>query len=89
MLGTSHDSVVTDFEEKDLQHPVPREIVDIDGTIIYMSWGLRIPKDLGGPDLCGFGSALARRPMPLGIQPNIYRAPGVILGVPWTHRIDI
>ncbi|KAJ5832974.1 protein kinase [Penicillium riverlandense] len=90
MLGINDDSVFTNFEEKELQHPVPRKMVVIDGRIIYMSRDLRMPKYLGTPVLCDFGSAM------LGdqyhsefIQPNIYRAPEVILGVPWTYSVDI
>lgn len=90
MLGINDDSVFSDFEEKELQRPVPRKEVDIDGRTIYISRGLRMPKNLGAPVLCDFGSAM------LGdqchsefIQPNIYRAPEVILGVPWTYSVDI
>ena len=90
VLGINDDSVFSNFEEKELQRPVPRKEVDTDGRIIYMSRDLRMPKDLGAPVLCDFGSAM------LGdqhhaelIQPNIYRAPEAILGVPWTPKVDI
>lgn len=90
MLGINDDSVFSDFEEKELQRPVPRKEVDIDGRTIYMSRDLRMPNDLGAPVLCDFGSAmLGNQYHTEFIQPDIYRAPEVILGVPWTYSVDI
>lgn len=90
MLGIRDDSVFSDFEEKELQCPVPRKEVDIDGRTIYMSRDLRMPKHMGAPVLCDFGSAmLGDQHHSEFIQPNIYRAPEVILGVPWTYNVDI
>ncbi|KAJ9234021.1 hypothetical protein DTO207G8_4084 [Paecilomyces variotii] len=90
MLGINDDSVFSDFEEKELQRPVPRKEVDMDGRTIYMSRDLRMPNDLGAPVLCDFGSAvLGNQYHTEFIQPNIYRAPEVILGVPWTYSVDI
>lgn len=59
-------------------------------TETYVSRELRMPRNWGAPVLCDFGSAV-----PGGtehtedIQPNIYRAPEVILEVPWTYSVDI
>lgn len=52
MLGINDDSVFSDFEEEELQSPVPRKELEKDGRIIYMSWGLRMPKKFGAPVLC-------------------------------------
>ncbi|PYH92493.1 kinase-like protein [Aspergillus ellipticus CBS 707.79] len=90
MLGINDDSVFRDFEEKELQRPVPREEVDNTGRTVYMSRDLRRPHDLGAPVLCDFGSAMTGDERhSVFAQPNIYRAPEVILGVPWTYSIDI
>ncbi|PGH34369.1 CMGC/SRPK protein kinase [[Emmonsia] crescens] len=90
MLGINDDSVFTDFEEKELQHPIPRKEVDMNGRTVYMSRNLRVPNDVGAPVLCDFGSAiLGNQHHAEFIQPNIYRAPEVILGVPWTYSVDI
>ncbi|KAJ5201990.1 kinase-like domain-containing protein [Penicillium cinerascens] len=90
MLGINDDSVFSDFEEKELQRPVPRKEVDMNGRTIYMSRDLRMPNDLGAPVLCDFGSAvLGNQNHTEFIQPNIYRAPEEILGVPWTYSVDI
>lgn len=88
MLGIGDDTVFVDFEEKELQIPCPRK--ELDGRTIYVFRELTIPKTLGAPVPCDFGSA-----MPGGIehsediQPNIYRAPEVILGASWTYSADI
>lgn len=89
MFGIKDDSVFTDFEEYELQSPVPRKEVDTDGRTIYMSQELKVPKDVGGPVLCDFGSAMIGQQHSVFIQPMIYRAPEVILGVPWTYSADI
>lgn len=80
----------TDFEENELQRPVPRKEVDSDGRTIYMSQELKVPKHVSAPVLCDFGSAmLGSQYHSVFVQPKIYRAPEVILGVPWTYSADI
>ncbi|KFY21411.1 hypothetical protein V493_07421 [Pseudogymnoascus sp. VKM F-4281 (FW-2241)] len=44
MLGINDDSVFSDFEEEELQRPVPRKEVDTDGRTIYMSRDLKMPQ---------------------------------------------
>ncbi|CAK7198873.1 hypothetical protein SEUCBS139899_001540 [Sporothrix eucalyptigena] len=89
MLAIGDDSVFTAFEEDEFNDPSPRKVLD-DGRSIYLSRQLRMPKYLGAPVLCDFGSAV------LGdvehredVQPDIYRAPEVILGASWSYPIDI
>jgi serine/threonine-protein kinase SRPK3 len=90
MLGIDDDSVFSDFEEEELQDPVPRKEVDIDGRMIYMSRDLRMPNNMDAPVLCDFGSAmLGAQHHSEFVQPNIYRAPEVILEAPWTYSVDI
>ncbi|PGH01312.1 serine/threonine protein kinase [Helicocarpus griseus UAMH5409] len=89
MLRITVDSVFSDFE-KELQNPVPRKEVVVCERTIYMSRDLRMPNDLGAPVLCDFGSAmLANQYHTEFVQPNIYRAPEVVLGVPWTYSVDM
>ncbi|KAJ5919464.1 hypothetical protein N7454_009299, partial [Penicillium verhagenii] len=88
MFGITDDSVFHDFEEAELQDPCPRK--ELDGRIIYTSCQLRVPKDVGAPVLCDFGSAVLGDEKHLeDIQPDIYRSPEVILEVPWTYSVDI
>lgn len=88
MFGIEDDSVFSDFEQQELQNPCPRK--EVDGRTIYISQELRMPKNWGAPVLCDFGSAVPGDVVHYeDIQPNIYRAPEVILEVPWTYSVDI
>lgn len=88
MFGTGDDSIFRDFEEAELQTPSPRK--ELDGRTVYLSRQLGMPKELGPPVLCDFGSAISgATEHSEDIQPNIYRAPEVILEVPWTYSVDI
>ncbi|KAG8410154.1 hypothetical protein J3459_017357 [Metarhizium acridum] len=88
MFEFSDESVLVDFEQGELQAPCPRK--ELDGRCIYVSRELTMPKQMGAPVLCDFGSAVIGGIEHLeDVQPNIYRAPEVILEVPWTESIDI
>ncbi|KAJ5187847.1 hypothetical protein N7449_010841 [Penicillium cf. viridicatum] len=88
MFGIADDSVFSDFENNDLQNPCPRK--ELDGRTIYTSRELRMPKNLGAPILCDFGSAvIGDEEHSEDIQPDIYRAPEVILQAPWSYSVDI
>lgn len=88
MFGIADDSVFRDFEENELQDPCPRK--EVNGRTIYVSQELRMPKEWGAPVLCDFGSAVPGDIKHTeDIQPNIYRAPEVIMEVPWTYSVDI
>ncbi|CAG8218191.1 unnamed protein product [Penicillium salamii] len=88
MFGIADDSVFSDFENNEMQHPCARK--ESNGRTIYTSRELRMPKNLGAPILCDFGSAVMGDEEHSGdIQPDIYRAPEVILQAPWSYRADI
>ncbi|KAH8195932.1 hypothetical protein TruAng_009911 [Truncatella angustata] len=88
MFGIGDNSVFSDFEEQELQKPCPRK--EVDGRTIYVSRELRMPKEWGAPVLCDFISAMPGDMEHLeDIQPNIYRAPEVILEAPWTYSVDV
>ncbi|KAL4860462.1 hypothetical protein BDV12DRAFT_107150 [Aspergillus spectabilis] len=88
MFGIADDSVFRDFMENELRNPCPRK--ELDGRTIYVSRELKMPRVWGAPVLCDFGSAIPGGIEHLeDIQPNIYRAPEVILEVPWTYSVDI
>ncbi|KAK7972702.1 kinase-like protein [Apiospora saccharicola] len=89
MFGINDDSVFTKFEEQELHDPSPRKLVD-DGRVIYLSRELQMPKDWGAPVLCDFGSAVIDDKEHLeDVQPDVYRAPEVILEASWSNKIDI
>ncbi|KAI1110818.1 serine threonine protein kinase, CMGC group [Nemania sp. NC0429] len=90
MFGTEDHSVFSDFEKEELSDPCPRKVLD-DRTI-YTSRELKMPKAVavGAPILCDFGSAVCGdEEHREDAQPNVYRAPEVILGALWTYKIDI
>ncbi|GKZ55682.1 hypothetical protein AnigIFM49718_000765 [Aspergillus niger] len=88
MFGIDDDSFFHDFTENELRNPCPRK--ELDGRNIYVSRELGISRQLGAPILCDFGSAV---PGDIehseDIQPDIYRAPEVILEAPWGYKVDI
>lgn len=74
-----------------MENPTPRKVVD--GRIIYKSrnftrkqgwkaWGLPILSDFGT-------SRIADGDQEGIIQPYIYRAPEVVLGMKWNEKVDI
>lgn len=88
MFGIQDDSVFEKYEESELQHPSPRKVLE--DRIIYTSRNLSMPKKWGSPELCDFGSAVVGEiEHTEDIQPDIYRAPEVILQVPWSYEVDI
>ncbi|KAG6050775.1 hypothetical protein E4U33_000674 [Claviceps sp. LM78 group G4] len=90
LLFGADESVLKAFEKDELVKPCPRK--EANGRTIYLSRELGIPEDFGAPVLCDFGAAMS---LDNGfnhlekIQPNQYRAPEVILDIPWTSSVDI
>lgn len=89
MFGIEDDSVFAAFEEQELLEPSARKLVDGDRAI-YVSRELQMPKKWGAPVLCDFGSAVPGDvEHSEDVQPDVYRAPEVILEAPWSYPIDI
>ena len=90
ILLPADSSVLTQFENQELEVPSPKK--DLDGGVIYLSRDMGTPKAFGAPVLCDFGSAVAlddELEHREDIQPDIYRSPEVILDIPWTYSVDI
>ncbi|EGX95239.1 Protein kinase-like domain [Cordyceps militaris CM01] len=88
MFESSDQSVLIDVEQGELQAPSPRK--ELEGRCIYTSRELKFSKYMGLPVLCDFGTTVKGGVQHLEeAQPNIYRAPEVLLQVPWTYSIDI
>jgi serine/threonine protein kinase len=81
-------SILEDFEKRELEHPTSRKI---DGDrIIYESRNLNNTTNPGRPVLTDFGEAQLRERTHTGlIQPIQYRAPEVLLRMPWDYKVDI
>ena len=80
--------MLADFVKTEKLEPCPRK-VDGDRTI-YLSREFGMAKNQGRPILCDFGEArFAEHENIADIMPFQYRAPEVILGVPWNNKVDI
>lgn len=75
------------YEERELSDPVPRKVAD--DRHIYLTRNIH-PPTYGRPLLCDFGEARFGRMTYTGlIQPEQYRAPEVLLAIPWDEKVDI
>lgn len=89
MFELDDENLFTEFEEAEVKTPSSRKEY-ADGRMIYASRGLGMPKHVGAPILCDFGSAvLGNKKHVEDVQPDVYRAPEVILEVPWSYSIDV
>ncbi|KAK0610781.1 kinase-like domain-containing protein [Immersiella caudata] len=89
MFGIEDDLVFTAFEDQELREPSARKQVDGD-RVIYEFRELQMLKKCGAPVLCDFGSAVSGDTEHTeDVQPDIYRAPEVILEAPWSYEIDV
>ncbi|KAB8244454.1 kinase-like protein [Aspergillus flavus] len=74
--------------EEEKSSPSSRKVVG--DRMIYASRKLRKTKQHGRPTLCDFGQARRGPNTYCGdIQPYIYRAPEVLLRMPWNEKVDI
>ncbi|KAL3434553.1 kinase-like domain-containing protein [Aspergillus tetrazonus] len=91
MLTIEDESIFEDFEKAEKEDPSPRKIAN-DERSIYATRHFRRPRDnaWGYPVLCDFGEArIGSRHPHEWIQPEIYRAPEIILELDWSHSVDI
>jgi hypothetical protein len=85
-MGIDDESVFSEYEKNELEHPTPRKISN--GRTVYHSRPL--PLTFGPPVLCDLGEArLGDKEHRDDIMPDVYRAPEVILGMEWGYKVDI
>jgi serine/threonine-protein kinase SRPK3 len=85
-MGIDDISVLAEYERDELEHPVPRKVLE-DRTV-YLSRSL--PLTFGPPILCDLGEARLGDEENRGdIMPDVYRAPEVILGMQRSYSVDI
>lgn len=88
MLGLGDNSVLEAFEKDEIANPSPRNIYP-DRTV-YQSRPIERPKAIGLPVLSDFGLARFEGGNSNDdIQPEIYRAPEVLLDMDWSYSVDI
>ncbi|KXT08415.1 hypothetical protein AC579_3809 [Pseudocercospora musae] len=91
MLQIMDTSVLTAFEEEEKTAPTTRKVIDTERTI-YQSRKFKHPERhaFGLPVLCDFGEArVGRRFYYEEIQPEVYKAPEILLQMEWDHMVDI
>lgn len=88
LLAIEDETVLNDFVQAEQKAPSRRKFVN--GTPIYASRLLGLPRSFGDPILSDFGSAVRGDVEHTeDVQPNIYRAPEVMLKAKWSYPIDI
>ena len=88
LLGIEDQSILEDFEEAEKRDP--SSIKAGEDRTIYRSRRLGRPKTYGYPVLCDFGEArIGTTEHDDDIQPEVYRAPEVILEMKWTYSVDM
>lgn len=88
LLGLADSSVVEQLDTKEIT--ASSFYKSVNGYTLYKSANFDIPTRFGRPILCDF--SLARNGQVEhchDIQPDPYRAPEVILEMPWGYAVDI
>lgn len=86
LLGIHDNSVLAKFEQHENENPCPRK--ELDDRTIYLSRPMLLTK--GEPCITDLSEArFGDYKHTDRIMPNVYRAPEVILGFPWTYPVDI
>lgn len=89
MMGLTDPKLLDDFEQAEIDDPIPRK--EVGGRIIYISRQVQnVPTAIGLPVLGDFGSAEWGEERNIRVaQPHPFRSPEVILQLPWSYEIDI
>lgn len=85
-MGIDDDSFLSQLETNEFENPSARKVADV--RTIYESQD--IPLTRGEPIISDLGEARHAESKQSGlIQPSVYRAPEVILGMEWDNMVDI
>jgi serine/threonine-protein kinase SRPK3 len=88
ILGLNDESVLEEFENEERINPSPRKSVG--DAIIYQTREIGTTEDPGRPIIADFGEArFGQATYDDDIQPYQYRAPEVILDIPWRYEVDV
>ncbi|KZF26692.1 protein kinase [Xylona heveae TC161] len=86
LLGIHDDSVLVKFEQYETENPCPRK--ELGDRTIYLSRPMPLTK--GEPSITDLSEArFGDLKHTDRVMPNVYRAPEVILGMPWSYPVDI
>lgn len=91
MIGTNRPSIFEEWKNKAVRDPIRQKTVS--GHTVYRSRPFTLEEGRGAwglPLLSDFGQARIGPGEHEGtIQPSLYRAPEVVLGMKWTSKVDI
>ncbi|KAJ0108086.1 hypothetical protein J7T55_007205 [Diaporthe amygdali] len=88
MFSIESETSLQDVVEEELNHPSPRSFHK-DGHIIFRSREI-LTSDIEYPTICDFGEArFGKDEYEEHAMPDRYRAPEILLHLPWTNKIDI
>ncbi|GIZ43342.1 hypothetical protein CKM354_000657400 [Cercospora kikuchii] len=88
MLSIDDHSFLDELVEQEREQPSPRKHAG-DRTI-YSTVELDMPDEPGDATICDFGDAkFGQAPFEGEVMPDLYRAPEIVLGIPWNEKIDI
>ncbi|KAK0619995.1 kinase-like domain-containing protein [Immersiella caudata] len=88
MLSVPDQSILDQVVAEEWASLSPRKITD--GRVIHTSTSLELPDDPGPPIVTDFGDArIGAGPFIGEVLPDLYRAPEMILAIPWDEKIDI
>lgn len=91
MFSVGDDSIFKDYEDAENSNPSQSKIVN-KSRRLYASRSFRKPHNhaYGDPLLCDFGEArIGTENTHVDIQPEVYKAPEVLMETGWTHSVDI
>ncbi|KAL3481252.1 kinase-like domain-containing protein [Aspergillus californicus] len=86
LLGIDDDSALIQVEDEEISDPAPRK--QLYDRTIYATRAM--PLTEGEPTLSDLGEARIAKGRQTGlIMPDVYRAPEVMLRMPWDNKVDI
>jgi serine/threonine protein kinase len=86
LLGVLDDACFARYERDELNYPMPRK--ELSTRTVYVSRPMPLSK--GAPLLCDFSEARFETSSNVDlVMPDVYRAPEVVLGMPWSYPIDL
>ncbi|KAI7549012.1 kinase-like protein [Hortaea werneckii] len=86
LLGIHDYSVLAKFERYEIENPCPRK--ELDDRTIYLSRPMPLSK--GEPCITDLSEGRFGGQVHTDrVMPNVYRAPEVILGLPWGYEVDV
>lgn len=86
MFSIEDEAELKAIEEDEIGEPSPRKVYGSGATFLTR----QVYTEIGTPKLIDLGEArFGRDTYAEQVMPDLYRAPEVLLGLPWDEKIDI